>query len=588
MSVHFTQPLPAEGEPLEIFRDGIVEKNYSVNLFLAEPATGATGIQLLFICTFEGKNLVCVPHSAWHRNLSRRALPPSALSKPTQVEVAAALQSSMDEIVPDVTLKVWIGFLSPEFMDSVKTHIGFFDAEYFFDDNEDDPLLPYAPALIEVAQEHFAFFSASDFGEQPENQEEELLPALTVDESGSLPLPERMLALEKGLLALSRGVEQLLQPKAAAKAKASAKHKVINPKPKPASTPRQSAMKKTNPPHGASADLADLYPALDQGVVAAAVQAGVPRENLEEMQKLLSQNTKGAAIRDLNKVQLADPLSEEEDAAEMELAKADASGLGAHADPVSLSIAKLTNIIEVLTDDKKKKPRTKLDEALDSVTASSSDSLGMGSGKKSAAARRALRSTFEDHPEEIHRMIERLMAEDLQSQTLGPGMAPVGLNARSWVEFRSRIGNFKATAFSAWSAAGILDSLIAGNIAKARARTCLLLLMLDQASIDKGNWSMCGELSLENPPPFSSLSTHQGPSLQDGEQPFSRLLEPRMAEVILSYMKDQDDYLTRRRNVGRFAGRVKVDDEEMTEAEKKRAKAKAKTKASSSANSQDA
>ena len=590
MSVHLTQPVPAADSPPEIFHDGEVNTNYSVNLFLSESETGVTGIQLLFICKLDEKSLVAVPHTAWHRNLSRRVLPPTALSKPTLVEVAVAQQSSMTEPLQDYTMKVWIGFLAPEFIDSVRTHIGFFDAECYFDDTEDDPLLPYAPALIEVAQEHFAFFSANE-AELPQvvQLEEELIPVLEPDVSGSVPLPERMLALEKGLVNLSKGMEQLLKSKVLpARAKPSPKPKANAAKPKAAVTSRPSAMKKNKGGAGDDADLASLYPALDQGVVAAAVQAGVPKENLEEMQKLLTQNSKAATVRDLNKVRLMDPLSEGEDEGEAGMVKEEECGLGAGADPVTLSIAKLTNIIEVLTDEKRKKDKSKLEEALDSMSASSSDSLGIGSGKKSAAARRALRTTFEEQPGEIHKMIERLMAEDLQSQTLGPGQAPVGLNARSWVEFRSKIGNYKASAFSAWSAAGILDALIAGNVAKARARTCLLLLMLDQASIDKGNWSMCAELSLENPPPFGSLSTHVGPSLQDGEQPFSKLLDPRIAEVVLGYMKDQDDYLTRRKNVGRFSTSIKGDLTETTEVEKRKAKAKAKAKAAASSTSQDA
>ena len=100
-------------------------------------------------------------------------------------------------------------------------------------------------------------------------------------------------------------------------------------------------------------------------------------------------------------------------------------------------------------------------------------------------------------------------------------------------------------------------------------------------------YTMCGELSLENPPPFSSLSTHQGPSLQDGELPFSRLLDPRIAEVVLGHMKDQDDYVTRRRNVGRFNKPGKETEDSETEKAKK-AKARAKAKASAAGSSHDA
>ena len=51
-----------------------------------------------------------------------------------------------------------------------------------------------------------------------------------------------------------------------------------------------------------------------------------------------------------------------------------------------------------------------------------------------------LRTVYQEHPEEISAVIERLMYEDLNSQTLGPGLQPQGLNARSLVEFRSKIG----------------------------------------------------------------------------------------------------------------------------------------------------
>ena len=584
-AVHFTQPVPPEDSAVEIYRDGEVEPFYSVNLFLSEPESGTPGVQILFICKLE-KFLVAVPHSAWHRTLSRRILPPTALLKPTLVEVACARKNTLDQLLDDQTVKVWIGFLGPEYIDHVQTHLGFFEAAHYFDDNEEDPLLPYAPALIEVAQEHFAFFSANE-GEVVADEPEEL-PELIPDESGSAPIEDRMLKLEKSLIEIAKGMETLMKEKVPKTTPSSKSKPGATPKPKSNSS-RPSALRKTKKtPEVDAADVASAYPALDQGVVTAALQAGVPKENLEEMQRLIGQNTKAATVKDLNKVRLQDPLSEDEDAKELEMQKDDVSGSAVHADPVVQTLTKLTSIIEVLTDDRKKKDKTKLEEALDSVSASSTDSLGIGSGKKNAAARRALRATFEDHPEEIHRMVEKLMYEDLQSQTLGPNQQPVGLNARSWVEFRSRIGNFKASAFSAWSAAGILDAMIAGNYAKARARTCLLLLMLDQASIDRGNWSMCAELSLEHPPPFSSLSMHQGPSLQDGEQPFSKLLDPRVAEVILGHMKDQDDYLIRRRNVGRFAGKTGKELEDAEAEKAKKAKARAKAKAGAAGSSQDA
>ena len=316
----------------------------------------------------------------------------------------------MDQVLEDQTIKVWIGFLGAEFTDHVQTHLGFFEAYHYFDSDEEDPKLPFAPALIEVAQEHFAFFSANEDDEQ---EEDDTLPELIPDESGSVPVEQRLLLLEKSLVMLTKGMETLLKDKAP-RPKASSKAKAT-PKMKAAPQVRPSALRKGKKIDGE--DPATAFPALDAGVVQAAIQAGVPKENLEEMQRLIGQNSKAAAVKDLNKVSLHDPLSEEEDGGEAAMQRAEGSGLAAPVDPVVQSLSKLTSIIEVLTDDRKKKSRTKLDEALDAVGVSSTDSLGIGSGKKNAAARRALRATFEDHPEEIHRMIERLMYEDLQSRT---------------------------------------------------------------------------------------------------------------------------------------------------------------------------
>ena len=143
------------------------------------------------------------------------------------------------------------------------------------------------------------------------------------------------------------------------------------------------------------------------------------------------------------------------------------------------------------------------------------------------------------------------MFEDLNSQTCPPGQQPHGLSARAWVEFRSKVTAYKASAYSAWALSGVLDSLVAGNIAQARARACLGLLQIDQACIDRGNYVLAAELSLEVGPPLSALSQHVPPDVLQGESPFSKLLDSRWAEIALGHLKDQEDYLSRRRNIGK-------------------------------------
>lgn len=392
--------------------------------------------------------------------------------------------------------------------------------------------LPYAEALMQVAQDHFAFFSAEEEAAPPE-----------VQDPGSASLAERMHHMEIMMQNLSAHMAALVP-----------------------TTPKVNYMEK--PPAAAASVLPTAKGKqrqhrqdLDPGVVAAAVQAGIEPGALEEMQALMSKNPKG--VKALKKAKTAplgeDPLSE------MEEEEADVHGSpDGSSDPVTSALLKLTEIVGELRNDKKKKSgSSKLEIALDGALVGhggeSSSSLG---GKKSAM----------------------LMAEDVLSHTLQPGLDLPTFTARGWAEHRSKIGPYKAVAHSAWGVSGILDQLRKGNTAGARARCCLLLLQQDQSSVDRGSWGLSADLSLEALPPFSSLSQHQAPNVENGDLPFSRLLDPRWAELALSHLKDQEDYVSRRRNLGK---KSQVDQEDGGAASPKKApKYKAKAKAAAAAEDQ--
>ena len=324
-----------------------------------------------------------------------------------------------------------------------------------------------------------------------------------------------------------------------------------------------------------------MFPSMDPAVVQAAIRAGVGEHSLKEMESLLASNPKGLKVKDATPKVVLDPLSEDEDEDGGSPETSSNMPLGEqYGDPLSAAMVKLTSLVDMLAEEKKKSAVTKLEAALDSVSGSTGDTSALGMGKKTAAARRALRQTFRDHPQEIHHLLEKLMSEDLLSTTVGPNMETPTLNARAWVEFRSRIGNFKTSAHAAWSAAGIVDALRSGEYHRARSIALLLLLQLDQTAIDKGSWTFSSELPLEPLPPFNALSQRQGPNVMDGEQPFSRLLDGRWADIAMAHLKDQDDYLHRRRNVGKNP-KQSVDDKEEEEP-RRRVKPKAKAKASSS------
>ena len=586
MSLVKQAPWPADLLPY-VYTEGKINTVYPVGLFVVDQATLTPTLQAIQIGEFEGQLLVCVPHSVWHRTGGKRILPSNCLTKPTLVEVAGARPGNLSQEVEGAVVEVWIGYLRAQYYEHLEI-LEEYNAEFCFVDQTEELMLPLARALCEVAQEHFAFFSA-DGGDLPGAFDEEDIDGEPLDSrdvgllDGDVSRVEtRMSKMETALADLANEVKKM-----AASTKAAPKKKVAAK----ATGKTKADTKVAGGPLTAAGDVAAAYPLLDRGVVASALQAGIPHSTLELMQKLVGQGTKASKVKDMNKKVNPSPLSEDEQVIEDErYGMPEESGLEP-ADPMTATLQKLTSIVEILTDDKKKKAATsKLETALDGVASSSTDNPLQGTGKKAAAARRALRGAFQDHPEEIFGLIEKLMAEDLTSATVGPGMDRPMISAGAWVEHRSKINSFKTGAHAAWNIAGILDALMVGDVKKARARAALGLMMLDQASIDRGSWVLASELSLETPPPFAVLATHQMPATQDGELPFSKLLDPRWSEIALSHLRDQDDYLQRRKTLGRMQKSGKEGNaEEGIDAEpKRRNRPKAKAKSQAAGSSADA
>ena len=460
---------------------------------------------------------------------------------------------------PDATMKVWMGFLSQEGMDVMEQHDSVPDVEHEFGaEMEDNALLPFSQGLVDAAQEHFAFLSARE-GEQ------EAAPV------GSGGVEERVSKLEDLMQTVAKDLETLvggLQPPPAATAK---------PKPKV----------KTQKPKLPVTD-ENKFPLLDPGVVAASLAAGIEEESLEQMQKLLAAGAKGAkrlqehpvrkaALKKTNELSE----SEEEEAHAVTFAPT-ATSSSEPIDTVSQAVKQLTQIVVQLTEDKGKKSKSSdLESALDAVGGSSEGVAGVTSGKKAAAARRALRSALVNSPEDLSNLIEKLMYEDLTSTTLPPGMPRPKMSARAWVEHRSRIGSYRTSAQASWGIAGVLDELFEGRYQSARARANLLLLQLDQAAVDKGNWLLAGELALENLPPYSRLALHTPPMVADGERPYSRLLDDRWAEICLSHLKETEDFLTKRKNLSQRKpeGGIRDGGEDAEPEPKRKVRPRAKQKA---------
>ena len=244
-------------------------------------------------------------------------------------------------------------------------------------------------------------------------------------------------------------------------------------------------------------------------------------------------------------------------------------------DPMVQALGKLTAIVENLAAEKTKRKNPALDALLDGAHGSGSDSAGSGAGKRSAIARRALVKALTSSPQEVYQLIEKRMMEDLSGRTRTPAQPEPTLSARAWVEHRSYIGQYKTLAHSAWGISGVIDCLVTGKVEEARARANLLLLQLDQVAADRGSWQLAASLSLEALPPFATLATHHPPDVTMGEQPFSKLLDPRWSKVALAYLKDTDDYIEKRKKLGQKGGKKEDGDLSKEQPSPKR-KAKAK------------
>ena len=566
---HLQDPWDPEASPY-VFEEGAVNPNYRLGLLACENGEQTQSVQVIPITQLGEKQLVAVPSNAWHKKVAKRILPAGSFSRPTSVEVLAVSGEEREEPLPDAKIKLWVGFLSQQYYDA----LGFFpealSADYIFEASVGGYLFPFGQSLFDLANEHFAFFSATE-GETPNPDR-----GNKAEGSGSAGVEMRLDKMESSVMEIFEMVKNLQGQNPSAPRQPALRRTQFAPTAtviKPNSSMAQSSMSGSANPLRSKPQ--QPYPGIDQGVMEAAMQAGLKPEVMEQVSRLMGKNAKAQKVKDVNQEVRVDPLSEIEDEEEEQFAveEPEFGAVALPGDPLQRAVVQLADIVQVLSEDKKKKRLTsKIDSALEYSGSTGSDGGSIGTGKRSAAARRALRSMLIESPEEIFSMIERLMSEDLTSQTLLPGVQAPAVTARAWVEHRSHIGAYKTVAHSAWGVAGALDCLKSGQINAARARLAVLLLQLDQSSVDKGNWTLASELSLEAAPPFHSLNLHSGP--MDGESPYSKLLDGRWAEIALAHLREQEDYQSKRKQLGRS----KKDDASEESSPKRKPKAKAKGK----------
>ena len=508
-------------------------------------------VEAIYMGEAEEKHLVIFPKSVWHKTPSKRVLPPGTIIKPMALQVDGAAVSAREERLVDHPIRIWMGFVEQGFLESLE-EVGSKEArdalDFAFCSLEDSGFLPHVQALATLAVEHFNFVSAESAAD-PVEPVEDVAKAAGVD--ASQDLFQRMNLLEDAMVRISSSLEAMaaqgqpstspprMSPPAAPAKKKKLRVQIADvpweipvssgglPTARAKSVPsRQRGSVKDgvqSAPVTSMGATANKYPSLDPSVVSAAVAAGVEASALEDMERMMGKGASGtrrlrepairktpASAATLHSSAVLSESEDEEDEEDEEPGSGPQPSGG-----VDAALGKLADILSLLTQEKVKKQKSsKVDLALDAASGPSTSEGSHGGGlKRAAAARRALRQALVEHPEDISAMVEKLMYEDLTSQVLPPGVPPAQLSARAWIEHRSRIGAYRTAAHTAWCAGGILDDLLAGRVAHARARAGLLILQLDQTAIDRGSWTFAGELALEQGPPMAALGNHTLPAL---------------------------------------------------------------------------
>eukprot|EP00434_Breviolum_minutum_P008447 symbB.v1.2.007452.t1/scaffold445.1/size204899/15 len=474
-----------------------IDSNYPVGLFeVADSAGDVKLISVILVGEVENRLIAVFPLAAWHRTLARRQIPAGALVKPVKATVGFLDRETDPEGAPQPR-KVWVGTLGADFETCV-----IFDAEEEslepdlpFDTAGPD-FLPTAHSLVELFDQQYSVSATS--GLDPPGQAA-VLPSSALD--------KRLQKLEESLGALTASFQQLTGGSAFA---------------------------------GLSRPPALRRPA----------EPCIPEEQIKEMARLASQGQTRLSDFPLPKAnpkpKVARPknvLSESED--EEEETEAEAEPLAEGVKPLVQAVTKLTEIAGHLS--KQKKKDSSLESLLDGCGSVGSSESSTGSGRKYAAALRALRRTLARRPSEIYQATEKNMEEDFSVRTQLPGSNPVQVSARAWLELRSRIQGFVTPVKLLWSVAGSLDSLRAGNSEECRARLNLILAAGDQMSIDRGSWVVASEILLEEPPPMSVFQSHLLPT--DSEAPYTRLIDARWFEIFLQKLQDYDNLTEKKKKL---------------------------------------
>ena len=499
---------------------GSLDHSFAVGLF-ADPNTIEDSFSVAIIAGVGAKLLVAFPAEAWDKKVKDRKLPAGTLEKPLYVRVAGCAAEDRSLAVEDCFVNVWLGWLKSGFSQHISFDISASAASFDFVDRETgEPCYPLAEALVEAAVEKYNLT--------------DLLQAPSSD--------ARLAQLESRFVTLEAGLNELLASHRGSPGEGgfvTADEPPLHPAASTKPARHSRAQEKLMGPPGLSPP---TLAGIDPSVVAAAIQAGIPHDQLRAMSRVLAAKPKRLEDYPRPAQEPMEGESESEEAIDPGDAAPD---LVAQKDPMADAVLKLTNIVTKLS----KKKVDSMDDVFTGVSIGESGSADSSStlGRKHAAAREALKRAFRNTPEKIWKIIETNMEEDFHLQASRPNSGNMAFSARGWAEYRSKIMPYPRTVRAAWGVAGILNSLRANDVNAARARACLMLAQFEQESLDHGSFLLAQEFAMEPPAPLSSFQQHVLPDVM--EMSTTKLINQQWIEAFADRLKQVDSYMEMRRKL---------------------------------------
>ena len=440
---------------------------------LTAPASagGQTSVQVIAIGVFEGKLLVALPQTAWHRVAARRLLAVDTLKKPVHAEVLAGATDDPSSPHPTYKLKVWVGLLEAPLVGGItygdgddppccfRGHGGLSLRALFVCDRRRtlcccDRSGRFSPGCRRGACAFSSWRAGALLGGTPYWFRS--WPEQTAAEFGPLRLRSR-----KGYPASGAGGGARFRGSRSAGIGSSEAAR-LGPSCSRSGSSSWHPRRAVGQDESACDDWRGRCP---EGAPKAKTFARTAALNLLDESEAEEENEQTAAV--------------------------------AEGGPMAQAVIQMSKILTAMQKDRS----NDLENLLDRADGGGGEAVsGAGGSRSKSAAYLKLKALLRASPEQISASIESLMAEDFAQVQSGPRQQGCLCSARGWVEHRSHLQQFAGPIRQAWLLAGMVDAINAGSPEQAKAMGLLGLASLDQAVIDGGNWLLASEYAMEGAP----------------------------------------------------------------------------------------